>query len=133
MQKELSNGWEHYQLRGDVETVKVSDRSGAIFDARIWEEIVSTGKQRVHMGYRNVLESGIRNFCSGRHSTRIVALRDLAQQMEAHGYTLHVCGLDPLYYATGLSEDSGHGYMRRGGSGRDRPVRLISPIEPASS
>jgi hypothetical protein len=133
MHEEYSNGWEHYKRVGDVETVRVSDRHCEAFSARIWEESVSTGKQRVHVGYRTVLESEIRNFRSGHHSTRIAALRALDQQMQEQGYRLHVWGLDPRYYETGLSDGSGYGYIAMGHAERDRLVRLISPADPASS
>ena len=133
MQEQYSDGWSHYTRIAEVETVLISDLSGSFFEAIIWEESVSTGKQRVHAGYRTLVSSGLWEFHSDRQATRMSALRDLAQKMAAQGYRLHVRGLDPHYYSTGLSEGSGRGYIRTKDRRGDLPVRLIGPTCPFSS
>lgn len=134
MQDEYSDaiGWHHYRRRGNVETVPVTDRNMVASEARIREEYVSTGKQRVHMGFRMVLELNHSMFCSGSHLNSLEALDDLSRQMQENGYQLHVWGLDPRYYQTGLSEGSGYGYISTGNKRDGGRVRMIASSQPVS-
>lgn len=88
---------------------------------------VSTGKSRVYAGYyvRLFLDDG--SFLDGRdpHNLR-PALEALAIEANKHGLTLLVAGLSDNFYETGLSGNSGGGYI--GSRENARPVHMLDPL-----
>lgn len=89
--------------------------------------IVATGKARVfHAFYtRLYLEDG--TALEGRDPYNLrPSLTALADEAHSRGLTLNVCGLSPSFYETGLSSNSGYGYLR----GRDElpAVHMLEPI-----
>ena len=128
-----STGWHHYKQVGTDEIIIISHVDGYSVKARIWEEEVTTGKQRAHAGYRTQVDARVNSvriktyrgyWCSGTHPSKQIALRDVAEKMKKDGCLLDAWGLDPGFYETGLSACSGYGYIRE--KSTLKPVRNIS-------
>lgn len=104
-------GWMHYIQSGPSENIKVFTTDGHSIEASIWEESVTTGKQRVPKGVRTLVQFEEKTHASAVSDSEYRALKDLAQQLGKDGYHLHVWGVDAGFYQTGLSEGSGYGYV----------------------
>ncbi len=135
--KYMGGSWHHHRQIGTDELILITHDDGHSVKARIWEEEVTTGKQRVHAGYQTQVDTQLSFaseeeefntdypcWSSGIHRSKLQALHAVAEQMKKDGYRLDVWGIDPGFYETGLSSGSGYGYSR-GGSGRGA-VRAIS-------
>lgn len=88
---------------------------------------VTTGRSRVYAGYyaRLLIEDGSTLFGRDPYNLR-PALETLAIEANKHGLTLLVCGLLGHFYETGLSANSGGGYI--GTRENALPVHMLDPI-----
>lgn len=102
--------WYHYEIRstGIIWFAQMDRLSEASFEIGV----SFTGKQRVfHSYFINVIHpDGLVTIGMDRHNLRD-ALFDVAKQLAQMGYTLAVAGLDDRFYETGLSHNSGLGYI----------------------
>lgn len=92
------NGWFRYSRIGDVEKIEVFDKEKSPIRAIIWEESVTTGKQRVSAGCRTVVSfNGKKYESSIKHSSKD-ALMDLFQKMSIDGYQLMAWGVEEGFH-----------------------------------
>ena len=111
---------------GEVEEIDVIDRAGNALPSFVWEELVTTGKQRVHAGFRVVvdIQGSIRE--SSVNYSRLDALRDLSKILKEDGYVMAVWGVEDGFYETGLSQGSGYGYFKFDDGTQTKAVRAIA-------
>ena len=115
--------WEHFNVF-DKGTCLVRDlRSG---ETKEWEYMfgyVSTGKQRVFMNYRLVIreKDNGRSFAGEYRHHLWGTLCDVQKKMLEMELELHVAGTSERYYETGLSHNSGWGYLH----GRNGTIRMM--------
>ena len=105
--------WEHFEDMNKGTAIGLAD--GQIRTLQYRYGAVSTGRQRVHAGYFVEISAGDQVRVMGRDQYGLVtALRSAADQLEAEGVTLKAAGTSPEFYETGLSFNSGRGYLGKG-------------------
>ena len=112
--------WRHYETKttADCELLGPSGTAGAIIELGS----VTTGKQRVWAGFfaKITAEGGTIHIGENPHSMR-QALRAAADQAGLAGWLPLLVGVDENFYETGLSENTGYGYLR----GRTGPFHML--------
>jgi hypothetical protein len=103
--------WRHYEVRA-TGTVTVANDSGAILGATYTMGIVSTGKARVFAGHfvSVTLNTGTELSAEDEHSV-VAALRKLASHLAVVNLDLRCVGLDSGWTESGLSYNTGWGYL----------------------
>ena len=119
-------GWFRYKIIGDIENINILNNEGAHIPAKIWEEHVSTGKQRVHAGYRVVLSFQEKKYESSIKASTNKAIKDLAEKAETDGYKIMIWGAEDGFSQTGLSSESGYGYFEFPDGTKTGSVRAIA-------
>ena len=115
--------WEHFDVFDSGKCVVRDMNSG---QEQEWEYLfgyVTTGKQRVFMNYRLIVQEKDNGRCFvGNYRHHLWGtLCDIHAKMLEHGLDLHVAGTSERYYETGLSHNSGWGYLR----GTDIAIRMM--------
>ena len=102
--------WQHYEPHTEgLASVIDRDRD---FDCPYEIGSITTGRQRVfHRHYLKVVApDGAEIIGTSEHSLRR-ALLDADRQFDERGLILLVAGTDPQFYESGLSWNSGYGYL----------------------
>ncbi|NLD96362.1 MAG: hypothetical protein GX635_04515 [Synergistaceae bacterium] len=94
-------------------------RSGAVHRAHGANR---TGRSRMFIGYFASVEIDGEPVTGADSSGIVFALRNCAEKLRARGVVLDAPALSERFYESGLSENSGWGYMR---DGHDEPVHYI--------
>lgn len=117
-------GWRHYEGRGRGDVALVNGE-GACVPATYEHGLVLTGRSRVFAGYyvRVTLASETEFTGEDEHSLRSALLR-LASNLAAGKLILTCSGLDPRWRQSGLSENTGWGYLPF----YPEAVHMMSPI-----
>ena len=95
----------------------------------VWAEfevgVIETGRQRVYAAtYLKITMSDGRAWIGEDRWSPLVALHDVAGQIERDGGTLMCAGLDPRFYESGLSQHTGHGYIE----GWPTALHMMEPL-----
>lgn len=83
---------------------------------------IETGRSRMFIGYFASVEIDGEPVTGADSSGIVFALRNCAEKLRARGVVLDAPALSERFYESGLSENSGWGYMR---DGDDEPVHYI--------
>ena len=95
--------------------------------ARYEVGVVETPRSRVYAGrYLKITMSDGRTWIGEDRWSPLVALHDVAGQIERDGGTLMCAGLDPRFYESGLSQHTGHGYIE----GWPTALHMMEPSPP---
>jgi len=115
--------WEHFDVFDSGTCLVRNLTSGKTQEWAYLFGYVTTGKQRVFMNYRLVIkekETG-RSFVGNYRHHLWGTLCDVQKKMNEQGLDLHVAGTSGRYYETGLSHNSGWGYLH----GRSGAIRMM--------
>lgn len=120
--------WKHYRnsARGTVTVTNLETdlQTSATYSV----STVSTGRSQVFYGYAVELTCcGTRYIGEDRYSIRH-ALRDLAEKLSTTHLSISVAGLSDAFEETGLSGNTGFGYLR----GRKSAIHMMEEISPRS-
>jgi hypothetical protein len=117
--------WETYNVRMDG--VALYSDGGIVMQAPYEVGVILTGRQRVFRDFfvRVELATGDTITATDRYGLR-AALLHLRDQLALAGIELHVAGLSPTFYETGLSSNSGFGYV----AGLSSPVHMMDSVPP---
>lgn len=85
---------------------------------------VATGRSKVFWGYRLTLEVDGRQFVGEDQHNMIDAVRQCGYVMQAAGYTLCVNAMSDSFQESGLSANSGYGYIH----GREGPEHMMADL-----
>lgn len=114
--------WKHYEVqRSGIVSIIIGEEA---VDCQFRMGNITTGKQRVYQCYYLciALPDGREAIGEDQHNLR-AALLDVAKKLAEMGITLTVAGLDDRFYESGLSHNSGQGYID--GLGR---VWMMEPV-----
>lgn len=114
--------WKHYEIWQSGTTTITHGGKEALCNFATGG--ITTGKQRVfhRIFIRLTLPDGTEIIGEDPHNLR-TALLDLAHKLRVEGFELHAAGMDPRFYETGLSHNSGLGYIDAIGR-----VHMMDPI-----
>lgn len=103
-------GWKHYEAwKQGTATVVVEDEVG---ECRYDFGAISTGRQRVFHRFYARVEFPDNGALVGEDPCGVrAALDDLNRQLQHRGIRLVVAGLDPAWTESGLSQNTGFGYL----------------------
>lgn len=87
-------------------------RDGTLIDAEYLMGGVYTGKQRVFEGYQVAVLLGSDPWIGRDNHSLRAALRKVASQCESAGFRLSVAGVADGYSESGLSSNTGFGYIQ---------------------
>lgn len=119
--------WEHFAPSA-TGTLNVTSQDGGEINIANYEiGTVSTGKSHSFYGYRLVISWNTEKFTGNDRRTMIKALRDCAEQLWLAGFQINVVGLTKEYSESGLSFNSGFGYLNRKGYPIHMMCELGSP------
>lgn len=116
--------WRHYEVRATGAAVLVTDKGASV--AVAYEMgVVATGRTRVWAGYFvRVMLPGETEFSGENERSLRRALRTLAVSLAAMRLELRCVGLDERWSESGLSVDTGWGYI----DGHDRAIHMMDAV-----
>lgn len=119
--------WEHFDVK-DSGQLRVYDLEEHDWQPG-WYQIgtVSTGKSRVFHGYRVCVSTQDQDFHGSDSHSIHEALRACGARMNAAGFKLRVVGLSAQYGESGMSFNSGSGYLR------GQPVSMMCEMHNAGT
>lgn len=105
-------------------TCRVASESNANLAGTYELVSVSTGRSKVFWGYRLTLEVDGRQFVGEDRYNMINAIRQCGSAMQATGYELRVNAMSNSFQESGLSANSGYGYIH----GREGPEHMMDDL-----
>lgn len=103
--------WLKFDVR--IEGVCEATRNGNPWIARYQAGIAESGRSRVYAGvFVKLIGPDGREWLGQDSWSYLTSLKQIFSAISAEGIELVCAGLDPSWYTTGLSDGSGHGYLR---------------------
>jgi len=117
--------WRHYKSSFSNEITAIND--GNHYKCKISIGGVFTGKQKVFVGYYCQIECNGLNLLNEHNGSLYLAFLATAREFLECGYSVNLYGLQSNYRESGLSENSGFGYVSDISS---KPFLMIDELLP---
>lgn len=104
---------------------RVTNRNGAELGGRYELVSVDTGRSKVFWGYRLTVDVEEKQFSGESRHNMISAVRQCGANMRAAGLELHVNAMNESFQESGLSANSGYGYI----DGHQKAVHMMADVE----
>lgn len=102
--------WETQEMLRDG-TCKISSKDESDLTGTYQLTRIYTGRSRLFWGYRLTVSVGGNEYIGNSRQNMISAVRQCGQLMREAGYGLQIMGMAKGFAESGLSVDSGYGYL----------------------